>query len=48
MMDMATNLTYTIKKKIDTDNELLSNPADGLLPISLNVGVAFSDRKEPG
>lgn len=48
MVDMTTDLTYTIKEKIDTANEVLSNPADGLPAISLSVGVAFSDRKDPG
>lgn len=48
MVDMTTDLTYTIKEKIDAANELLSNPADGLPAISLSVGVAFSDRQNPG
>ena len=48
MVDMTTDLTYTIKEKIDAANEVLSNPADGLPPISLSVGVAFSDRENPG
>lgn len=48
MVDMSTDLAYTIKEKIDMANDLLSNPADGLPSISLSVGVAFSDRKNPG
>lgn len=48
MVDMTTDLTYTIKEKIDMANDLLSNPADGLPPVSLSVGVAFSDRKDSG
>ena len=48
MVDMTTDLTYTIKEKIDMANDLLSNPADGLPPVSLSVGVAFSDRQDPG
>ena len=27
---------------------VLSNPADWLPPVSLSVGVAFSDRQDPG
>ena len=48
MVDMTTDLTNTIKEKIDMVNDLLSNPADGLPPVSLSVGVAFSDRQDPG
>ena len=48
MVDMTTDLTHTIKEKIDMVNDLLSNPADGLPPVSLSVGVAFSDRQDPG
>ena len=38
---------FTIKKKIEEANEELSNPTDGLPAVSLSVGVAFSDRKNP-
>ena len=48
MVDMTTDLTNTVKEKIDIVNDLLSNPADGLPPVSLSVGVAFSDRQNPG
>ena len=48
MVDMTTDLTNTIKEKINLVNDLLSNPADGLPPVSLSVGVAFSDRQDPG
>ena len=48
MVDMTTDLTHNIKEKIDMVNDLLSNPADGLPPVSLSVGVAFSDRQDPG
>ena len=37
----------TIKKKIEEANEELSNPTDSLPAVSLSVGVAFSDRKNP-
>ena len=48
MVDMTTDLTNTVKEKIDIVNDMLSNPADGLPPVSLSVGVAFSDRQDPG
>ena len=48
MVDMTTDLAYTIKGKIDSANEILSHPDDGLPAISLSVGVAFTDRKDPG
>lgn len=48
MVDMTTDLTHTIEEKIDMVNDLPSNQADGLPPVSLSVGVAFSDRQDPG
>ena len=33
--------------KINTANETLKHPKDGLPPISLSVGAAFSDRANP-
>ena len=48
MVDMTSDLQYTIKEKIDAANEELSNSKDDLPPVSLSVGVAFSDRENPG
>lgn len=48
MVDMTSDLRYTIQEKIDAANEELFQPKDGLPPVSLSVGVAFSDRDNPG
>ena len=40
--------TLRAENRQDMVNDLLSNPADGLPPVSLSVGVAFSDRQDPG
>ena len=48
MVEMTSDLAYTITEKIDEINRQLSNPDDGLPPVSLSVGVAFTDRKDPG
>lgn len=48
MVEMTDDLKYTIEEKIDAVNEKLAE-ADGTVPaVSLSVGVAFSDRKDPG
>lgn len=47
MVDMTPNLAYTIEEKIDAVNKLLSEPEEGCPVVSLSVGVAFSDRKNP-
>jgi len=36
-----------VLNKINRANDLLRHPKDGLPPVSLSVGVAFSDRKNP-
>ena len=36
-----------VRDKIKRANDILSNPKDDLPPVSLSVGVAFSDRKNP-
>lgn len=41
-------LKYTIQEKITAVNQELSEPTDGLPAVSLSVGVAFSDRENPG
>ena len=48
MVEMTSDLDYTITEKITEINHRLSNPNDGLPPVSLSVGVAFTDRKNPG
>lgn len=47
MVEMTSDLQYTIQNKIDEANEELFHPTDGLPAVSLSVGVAFSDRKDP-
>lgn len=48
MVDMTSDMKYVIQEKIDDANEELSNPKDDLPAVSLSVGVAFSDRENPG
>ena len=48
MVEMTSDLQYTILEKIDTINEQLANPEEGLPAVSLSVGVAFTDRENPG
>lgn len=48
MVDMTTDLKYTIEEKIAAINETLAHPEGDLPKVSLSVGVAFSDREKPG
>ena len=48
MVEMTSDLQYTITEKIDAINQALSEPDDGLPAVSISVGVAFTDRQEPG
>ena len=48
MVDMTTDLQYTIEDKIAAANEQLKAGENGLPAVSLSVGAAFSDRKNPG
>lgn len=48
MVQMTSDLSYTITQKIDEINRLLANPEDGTPAVSLSVGVAFTDRKNRG
>ena len=48
MVEMTSDLKYTITEKINYMNEVLSNPDDNLPAVSLSVGVAFADRENPG
>jgi len=48
MVDMTTDLSYTITEKVEDMNRQLTNPEDGIPAVSLSVGVAFTDRENPG
>ncbi len=48
MVDMTSDLSYTIQDKVDEMNRLLSITEDGIPKVSLSVGVAFMDRENPG
>ncbi|WP_455501057.1 GGDEF domain-containing protein [Gemmiger sp.] len=48
MVDVKQELDYTVRDKITAINDELSNPTDGLPAVSLSVGVAFTDRANPG
>ena len=44
-MDFASVIPALVSNKIERANDLLRHPKDDLAPVSLSVGVAFSDRK---
>lgn len=48
MVDVGSDLKEVVREKIAQVNENLFNPTDGLPAVSLSVGVAFSDRENPG
>lgn len=48
MVEMTSDLKYTIEEKIDYINQVLKNPQDDLPAVSLSVGTAFADRENPG
>lgn len=48
MVEVGSDLKEVVREKIAQVNENLSNPTDGLPAVSLSVGVAFSDRENPG
>lgn len=48
MVDVTSDLRYTIQEKIDFVNTELSKPIDGMLQVSLSAGTAFADRPDPG
>ena len=41
------SMAQLVTNKINRANEILSNPKDDLPPVTLSVGVAFSDRTKP-
>lgn len=49
MVEMTSDLKYTIEEKIQAVNEQLAESREeGVANVSLSVGVAFSDRENPG
>lgn len=48
MVEMTNDLEYTILDKIERLNQKLAKEENGLPAVSLSVGVAFSDRENPG
>lgn len=48
MVEMTSDLKYTIEDKIKFVNQELSRESEGIPAVSLSVGVAFSDRENPG
>lgn len=48
MVEMTSDLEYTIKDKIEALNKKLMMEENGVPAVSLSVGVAFSDRDNPG
>ena len=41
------SMSRLVRNKIEHINDLLQHPKDGLPPVSLSAGVAFSDRENP-
>ena len=48
MVEMTSELKYTVREKINYINQILLSPEDDLPPVSLSVGAAFADRENPG
>ncbi len=48
MVEMSSDLAYTIHEKIAEVNRQLLEGGEGVPAVSLSVGVAFADRKNPG
>ncbi len=48
MVEMTSDLRYTIEEKIAVLNSQLLQPTESLPGVSLSVGVAFADRENPG
>ncbi|MBR0405340.1 MAG: EAL domain-containing protein [Eggerthellaceae bacterium] len=47
MTRVNSTMSKLVQSKIERINDLLQHPKDGLPPVSLSVGVAFSDRENP-
>lgn len=48
MMDVSEALRHTVEEKLASLKKGLVCPEEGLPEITLSIGVAFSDRKDPG
>lgn len=49
MVEMTSDLKYTIEDKLKAVGEVLAHPQEkGVPPATLSVGIAFSDRENPG
>lgn len=49
MVEMTSDLKYTIEDKLKAVGEVLAHPQEeGVPPVTLSVGIAFSDRENPG
>lgn len=48
MVEMTSDLKYTVEEKVNWINQELADTSDGLPSVSLSVGVALTDRKNPG
>ncbi len=48
MVEMTSDLNYTISEKIEIINQELSIQGKSTPPVSLSVGIALTDRKNPG
>ena len=48
MVEMTSDLSYTIEEKIKAVNDQLKMGEEGLPQVSLSVGAAFTDRVNPG
>ena len=47
MTRVNSSMRQLVENKIDRANQILQHPKDDLPPVSLSVGVAFSDRENP-
>ena len=47
MTRVNSSMSQLVHNKIGRMNDLLQHPTDDLPPVSLSVGVAFSDREKP-
>ncbi len=47
MTRMNSHMQGLILDKVERANAILGNPGEGEVPVSLSVGIAFSDRKNP-
>lgn len=48
MVDVTSELKYTIEDKIKYVGEELAKAEEGVPAVTLSVGAAFSDRENPG